>query len=333
MEDQIARHLYDTQAAQRPALAGKQDLRGAALLPSVGELTVGAVRDAIKILLDQLGIQDAGVDARHAKFSALHAKALTRRRRRGAPGVFLLGLPAQHQHENSRRLTGHGRHRLPRPGRSGDGPQHHAVPSHGPRGFGWNGASQFVDMPHVFQNMGDGTYSHSGILAIRAAVAAGATITYKVLYNDAVAMTGGQPVELHITPVDMVRQLLSEGVRPVHLVSDAPGEVRRHSRLPQHASVLSPRRAWTACNASCARSPGVTAIVYEQTCAAEKRRRRKRGLAEEPRAARVHQPGGVRRLRRLLGAIQLHQRSCRWKPNSGASAGSTSPPATRITVA
>src|SRR3546814_16798152 len=70
--------------------------------------------------------------------------------------------------------------------------------------------------------MGDGTYSHSGVLAIRAAVAAKANITYKLLYNDAVAMTGGQPVEQQITPIDMVNQLLSEGVRPVHLISDHP---------------------------------------------------------------------------------------------------------------
>ena len=92
----------------------------------------------------------------------------------------------------------------------------------GHEGSGWNGVSQFVDTPHVFQNMGDGTYSHSGILAIRAAVAAKANITYKLLYNDAVAMTGGQPVELQMTPLDMVNQLLSEGVTPVHLVSDHP---------------------------------------------------------------------------------------------------------------
>src|SRR3546814_12553546 len=87
----------------------------------------------------------------------------------------------------------------------------------------WVGVGSFTDgTQHVFQNMGDGTYSHSGVLAIRAAVAAKANITYKLLYNDAVAMTGGQPVEQQITPIDMVNQLLSEGVRPVHLISDHP---------------------------------------------------------------------------------------------------------------
>jgi len=83
---------------------------------------------------------------------------------------------------------------------------------------------------------GDGTYSHSGILAIRAAVASQANMTYKVLYNDAVAMTGGQPVELKMTPIEVVKQLLSEGVKPVRLVSDQPGQYA-HTNLPANVSV------------------------------------------------------------------------------------------------
>ena len=132
----------------------------------------------------------------------------------------------------------------------------------------------------MFQNMGDGTYSHSGILAIRAAVAAKANITYKVLYNDAVAMTGGQPVEQQISPVDMVEQLLSEGVRPVYLVSDAP-EKYTHSRMPANASVYH-RDELDRLQREMREIKGVSAIVYEQTCATEKRRRRKRGLMEDP---------------------------------------------------
>src|SRR3546814_5719432 len=95
----------------------------------------------------------------------------------------------------------------------------------GHEGSPWVVVGSFTDgTQHVFQNMGDGTYSHSGVLAIRAAVAAKANITYELLYNDAVAMTGGQPVEQQITPIDMVNQLLSEGVRPVHLISDHPAQ-------------------------------------------------------------------------------------------------------------
>ena len=150
----------------------------------------------------------------------------------------------------------------------------------GHEGSPWVSAGQFVDRPHVFQNMGDGTYSHSGVLAIRAAVAAKANITYKLLYNDAVAMTGGQPVEQQITPVDMVNQLLSEGVRPVRLVSDHP-EQYEGIRLPAQAS-LHHRDELDSLQRALRETKGVTAIVYEQTCAAEKRRRRKRGLIPDP---------------------------------------------------
>src|SRR3546814_5250992 len=91
-------------------------------------------------------------------------------------------------------------------------------------------------MPHIFQNMGDGTYSHSGILAIRAAVAADANMTFKLLYNDAVAMTGGQPVEAHLTPIDMINQLVAEGVSPVLLVSYDPAKFE-DAKLPAGVTV------------------------------------------------------------------------------------------------
>lgn len=150
----------------------------------------------------------------------------------------------------------------------------------GHEGSPWVSVAQFVDTPHMFQNIGDGTYSHSGILAIRAAVAAKVNITYKVLYNDAVAMTGGQPVEQQITPVDMVNQLLSEGVRPVYLVSDDPEQFSRIS-LPANAAVFH-RDELDRLQRELRATPGVTGIVYEQTCATEKRRRRKRGLMNDP---------------------------------------------------
>src|SRR5262249_20184503 len=140
--------------------------------------------------------------------------------------------------------------------------------------------ASLVDTKHVFANMGDGTYSHSGILAIRAAVAANANITYKVLYNDAVAMTGGQPVEMHSTPVEIVNQLLAEGVRSVRLVSDYP-EQYASARLPARASVHH-RDELERLQRELRELPGVSAIVYEQTCAAEKRRRRKRGSLTDP---------------------------------------------------
>ncbi len=280
MEDQIARHLYALEAGQRPALAGKHDLQGAALLPSVGELNAAGIRRAIKTLLDQLGIHDPALEARYANFRAIEEKALAVGGGAVRPAYFCSGCPhntSTNIPDGSMAMGGIGCHGLVAVVMDRNTMQFLPM---GHEGSGWNGVRHFVGTPHMFQNMGDGTYSHSGLLAIRAAVAAGANITYKVLYNDAVAMTGGQPVESHLTPLDMVRQLLAEGVRPVRLVSDHP-EQYPHSSLPAHASVHH-RDELDALQRELRETSGVTAIVYEQTCAAEKRRRRKRGLMDDP---------------------------------------------------
>ena len=280
MEDQVATFLYRLGGDQRPALTGKRDMHGAPLLPVVGELTVAGIRHAIGTLLRQLGIKDEGVESRHARFSMLETRALTAGSDKLRPAYFCSGCP----HNTSTRipdgslaLGGIGCHGLVAVVMDRNTMQFMPM---GHEGSPWNSVSHFVDTPHVFQNIGDGTYSHSGILAIRAAVAAKVNITYKLLYNDAVAMTGGQPVELQATPVDMVRQLLSEGVRPVHLVSDHPGKYA-HASLPGHASVHH-RDQLDRLQRELRETPGVSAIVYEQTCATEKRRRRKRGLEEDP---------------------------------------------------
>jgi len=280
MEEQVARHLYGQDASARPALAGKLDLRGAPLLPSIGELTPARVREAIKRLLDQLGIQDGQVDARNATFASLEARAQALGSPAIRPAYFCSGCPhntSTRLPEGSRAMGGIGCHGLAAVVMDRNTMQF--VPM-GHEGSPWVSASQFVDTPHMFQNMGDGTYSHSGVLAIRAAVAAKANITYKVLYNDAVAMTGGQPVEQQISPVDMVNQLLSEGVRPVYLVSDQP-EQYANVALPANSAVFH-RDELDRLQRELRELKGVTGIVYEQTCAAEKRRRRKRGLMADP---------------------------------------------------
>jgi indolepyruvate ferredoxin oxidoreductase len=150
----------------------------------------------------------------------------------------------------------------------------------GGEGMPWLSVGPFVEREHMFQNMGDGTYSHSGILAIRASVAAGARVTYKLLFNDAVAMTGGQPVEMHIGPVDLVNQLVAEGVKPVVLMSDNI-EQYKNAGLPQGVG-LRHRDELDAVQRELRETTSVSAIVYEQTCATEKRRRRKRGSYPDP---------------------------------------------------
>jgi indolepyruvate ferredoxin oxidoreductase len=280
MEDQIARHLYAIGAERRPALAGKQDLQGAPLLPSSGELTVGQIRNAIKQLLDQIGVADERINAQSAFFRNIEARAQKAGPTTIRPAYFCSGCPhntSTNIPEGSLALGGIGCHGLVAVVMDRNTMQF--VPM-GHEGSPWVSVGQFVDTPHVFQNMGDGTYSHSGILAIRAAVAAKANMTYKVLYNDAVAMTGGQPVEQQITPLDMVNQLLSEGVRPVRLVSDHP-EQYAHSKLPPNVSVHH-RDELDRLQRELREIKGVSGIVYEQTCAAEKRRRRKRKLMADP---------------------------------------------------
>lgn len=280
MEEQIARHLYALPADRRPALAGKQDLAGAPLLPSIGELSPPRVRHAIVTVLAQLGIRDEELERRLALLRDIesHAPAVSGGRPR--PAYFCSGCP----HNTSTRLPkgslalgGIGCHGLVAVVMDRNTMQFMPM---GHEGVNWTSVGPLVDTPHVFANMGDGTYSHSGILAIRSAIASKANITYKLLFNDAVAMTGGQPVELPMTPVDMVRQLISEGVHPVRLVSDRP-EQYAGTVLPADSSVHH-RDELERIQRELRQLSGVSAIVYEQTCAAEKRRRRKRGLLAEP---------------------------------------------------
>lgn len=145
----------------------------------------------------------------------------------------------------------------------------------GAEGANWIGEAPFSKTEHVFQNLGDGTYNHSGILAIRAALVADTNITYKILYNDAVAMTGGQSHEDDLKPDRIVRELLAMGVKNVALVYDEKEDISGFS-FPSEAPVL-PRDELMQTQQDMRKIKGVTAIVYVQTCAAEKRRRRKRG--------------------------------------------------------
>jgi indolepyruvate ferredoxin oxidoreductase len=150
----------------------------------------------------------------------------------------------------------------------------------GGEGANWIGEAPFSKTKHVFQNLGDGTYIHSGSLAIRAARAAGVNITFKILYNDAVAMTGGQSLDGGITVGMIVNQVLSEGVEKVVVVTDEPHKYP-HGVIPQGVPVYH-RRELQTLQKELREVPGVSVLVYDQTCAAEKRRRRKRGLFPDP---------------------------------------------------
>ena len=156
----------------------------------------------------------------------------------------------------------------------------------GGEGVSWLGIAGHSGTHHIFANMGDGTYYHSGLLAIRAAVAAGVNITYKILYNDAVAMTGGQPVDGPITVPQITRQLAAEGVGRIVVLAEDLRHYPREAGFAPGVQVR-PRDDLDALQRELRDTPGVTALIYDQTCAAEKRRRRKRGAFPDP-ATRVY---------------------------------------------
>jgi len=155
----------------------------------------------------------------------------------------------------------------------------------GGEGAAWLGAAGQSGTAHVFANMGDGTYYHSGLLAIRAAIASDVNITYKILYNDAVAMTGGQPVDGPISVPQITRQLSAEGVRRIIVLAEDPHSYPTDAGFAPGVE-LRRREDLDPVQRELRQTPGVTALIYDQTCAAEKRRRRKRGNYPDP-ATRV----------------------------------------------
>ena len=151
----------------------------------------------------------------------------------------------------------------------------------GGEGANWIGEAPFSKRDHVFQNLGDGTYNHSGYLAIRAAIASGVTMTYKILFNDAVAMTGGQANDGGLTVDQIARQVAAEGAKRVVVVTDEPEKYPADTDWPRGVTIHH-RDDLDAVQRDLSTVPGVTVLIYDQTCAAEKRRRRKRGAFPDP---------------------------------------------------
>jgi indolepyruvate ferredoxin oxidoreductase len=159
----------------------------------------------------------------------------------------------------------------------------------GGEGVPWVGQAPFTEAKHIFANLGDGTYFHSGILAIRQSVAAGVAITYKILYNDAVAMTGGQPVDGTLTVPLLTRQLEAEGIEKIAIVTDEPEKYRGVEGLAPGVPIHH-RDELDVVQRQLREYPGVSILIYDQTCATEKRRRRKRGkLVDPPRRAFINE--------------------------------------------
>ena len=280
IEDQLTGQLYNRPVAARPRVIGEFDENGRDLLPNLAELTPAMVALAIASRIRRFYRSDT-MDERIRWIERKEASLAVPRDIIERVPHFCSGCPhntSTRVPEGSHAMGGIGCHYMATwmPDRATD-----TFTQMGGEGATWIGQAPFTDTEHVFQNLGDGTYFHSGILAIRAAVAAGVNITYKILYNDAVAMTGGQPIDGTLKVEDLVYQLRGEGVRRIALVSNDPDRWRgRFNTVPGYS--LHHRDELDALQKELREYWGTSVIVYQQTCAAELRRRRKKGSAEDP---------------------------------------------------
>src|SRR6266699_5189618 len=279
IETQLKEQLYNWPADRRPRIIGKYDESGAWILPSNGELTPLQIARVI-------GRRLAGFGAADAVAKRLGRIEDKERQQNGTvvpfqrTPYFCSGCPhntSTKVPDGSRALAGIGCHYLSQfMDRSTA-----TFTQMGGEGTPWIGQAPFTETPHVFANLGDGTYTHSGVLAIRAAVAAKVNITYKLLFNDAVAMTGGQPIDGGLTVPVLTRQLAAEGVGRIVVVTDEPDKYPPDVEFAPGTTVRH-RDDLDMVQRELREMGGVTAIVYDQTCAAEKRRRRRRGRFPDP---------------------------------------------------
>jgi indolepyruvate ferredoxin oxidoreductase len=287
IENQLKEQLYNWRADVRPRVIGKFDEQDDWILPSTGELTPARIA---RVIADRIAPFHSSPYIRQ-RLAFLEAKEAALARPRtvlervphycsGCPHNTSTVVPA-----GSRAMGGIGCHYMV----TWMDRNTETFTQMGGEGVPWIGQAPFTDTPHVFQNLGDGTYFHSGLLAIRAAVAAGVNITYKILYNDAVAMTGGQPIDGALSVSQITHQLYGEGIRRLAVVSDEP---QKYTRLDEFAEGVTfhHRDDLDRLQRELRETGGVSVLIYDQTCAAEKRRRRKRGeMADPPKRAFINQ--------------------------------------------
>ncbi len=277
IEVQLREELYGT--PHQPVCVGKKDENGDWLFPVKGALDPNDIAIAIGERLlryhhgDDLARRVA--DLRAAQDILMKAQDVAVR-----TPYFCSGCPHSSSTkvpEGSRAYAGIGCHYLVQwMDRETEG-----FTQMGGEGANWIGEAPFSKRPHMFQNIGDGTYNHSGSLTIRWTVGSGTNITYKILYNDAVAMTGGQKNDGVLSVSGVARQVAAEGVRRIAVVTDEPDKYGGTEQWPPGCTIHH-REDLDAVQRELAQTPGCTVLIFDQTCAAEKRRRRKRGTFPDP---------------------------------------------------
>jgi indolepyruvate ferredoxin oxidoreductase len=294
LEYALKEELYNWRDDVRPRIFGKFDERdnaggewsvprGQWLLPACYELSPSLIAKSIATRLERLGLPTdvmATINERIGVIDGKEQEAAKPRLTVDRKPWFCSGCPhntSTRVPDGSRALAGIGCHYMAMwMDRNTD-----TFTQMGGEGVSWIGQMHFSNDRHVFVNLGDGTYFHSGLLAIRASIAASANVTYKILFNDAVAMTGGQPVDGVLTVPIVAQQVIAEGAKKVMLVSDEPQKYAAREGLPESVSVHH-RDEFDDLQLQLRDTAGTTIMIYDQTCATEKRRRRKRGLAVDP---------------------------------------------------
>ncbi len=290
IESQMKEQMYNWSAADgmtRPSVVGKYDESGEWILPSTSELTPARIARVIAKRLARF-FSSEHISERLAFLAAKEKELALPRANFPRAAHYCSGCPHNSSTvvpEGSRALGGIGCHYMVTwMDRNTD-----TFTQMGGEGATWCGQAPFTNEKHVFQNLGDGTYFHSGSLAIRQAIAAKVNITYKILYNDAVAMTGGQPVDGTLTVPDIAHQVRSEGVQTIVVLSDDIDKWSKPEIFPSGVEFLH-RDELDAVSKRLREVPGTTVLIFDQTCAAEKRRRRKRGKMIDPAKRTVINP-------------------------------------------
>jgi len=279
IENQLKEQLYNWDENVRPRVVGKFDEARDWILPSTGELTPAQIA---RVIAKRIGtyFTSERIEKRLAFLEAKEAALAKPRAIIERTPHFCSGCPhntSTQLPEGSRALGGIGCHYMATWMDRGTD----TFTQMGGEGVTWIGQSTFTDTKHIFQNLGDGTYFHSGSLAIRAAIAAKVNITYKILYNDAVAMTGGQPVDGTLSLHQITHQLYGEGIRRIVIVSDDPKRHTDHSIFAKGVEFFH-RDELDHVQRQLREVKGTSVLIYDQVCAAEKRRRRKKGIMVDP---------------------------------------------------